>query len=89
MRAVGTKRRFRRWAKLGVLAAAMAVTSLALRASPVAADQPVPCPDGFVQAPAAAVPSGAQKDKNGNGLVCVKWKDSKIVGGPDDDTIVS
>jgi hypothetical protein len=37
-------------------------------------------------APASAVPQGAQKDHNHNGLVCAKYKDGTFTGGPDDTT---
>jgi len=88
MREVSTKVHARWWAKVGILAPAGVVTALALGAPPVAADQVGICPDGFVPVPAASVPNGAKKDKNANGFICVKFSDGKIVGGPDDDTIV-
>jgi hypothetical protein len=36
-----------------------------------AADPPAPCPDDFIYPiPATAVPNGAAKDHNQNGIVC-------------------
>jgi hypothetical protein len=87
MREVSTKACARWWVKASMLLLAVLLTTLAF-APPVAADQVGVCPDGFVPIPAATVPNGAKKDKNANGVVCVKFSDGKIVGGPDDDTIV-
>jgi hypothetical protein len=44
------------------------------------------CPDGMYPIPMSSllVPSGQAKDKNGNGIVCVKYKDGEFTGGPDD-----
>jgi len=88
MREVSTKACARWWVKAGILVLAVVLTTLALDAPPVAADQVGICPDGFVPVSAALVPNGAKKDHNANGVVCVKFSDGKIVGGPDDDTIV-
>jgi hypothetical protein len=88
MREVSTKACARWWVKAGILVLAVVLATLALDAPPVAADQVGICPDGFVPIPDASVPNGAKKDKNANGVVCVKFSDGKIVGGPDDDTII-
>jgi hypothetical protein len=75
--------------KVAVITAIAFAGGLASTARPVAADQVAGvCPDGFVPVFAAVVPNGDKKDKNQNGLVCVKYSDSKIIGGPDDDTII-
>jgi hypothetical protein len=66
--------------------AAAAASALVLLA-PAGAANPAPCPDGMIPAPAAAVPSGAKKDKNYNGVVCAKFApDGTFQGGPDDVT---
>ena len=88
MREVSTKACARWWVRAGILVVAVELATLAFDAPPVAADQVGSCPDSFVLIPAASVPSGAKKDHNANGLVCAKFSDGKIVGGPDDDTIV-
>jgi hypothetical protein len=89
MREVSTKACARWWMRAGILVVAVVLATLALDAPPVAADQVGICPDGFfVLISAASVPNGAKKDQNGNGLVCAKFSDGRIVGGPDDDTIV-
>jgi hypothetical protein len=86
MRAVLTKGRIRCRSTIG----ALAVAALALPAGS-AAEFGVPgeCQaDGFMPVPAATVQNGVQKDKNGNGFVCAKFADGKLVGGPDDDAIL-
>jgi hypothetical protein len=88
MREVSTKACARSWLRAGILVVAVVLATLAFDTPPVAADQVGICPDGFVLIPAASVQNGAKKDKNGNGLVCAKFTDGTIVGGPDDDTIV-
>ena len=72
--------------RLCVLTLCGVVASLVLFVRPVAADPPTLCPDGLILAPASAVPQGAQKDHNQNGLVCAKYKDGTFTGGPDDTT---
>jgi hypothetical protein len=91
MRAFSTTRRRRRAANLGILAATMTLGTLALGAPSVTAEIGVPgtCnQDGFMPTPSALVENGAQKDRNGNGFVCAKFEDSRIVGGPEDDAIL-
>ena len=88
MREVSKKACARWWMRAGILVVAVVLATLAFNAPPVAADQVGICPDSFVLIPAASVPNGAKKDQNGNGLVCAKFSDGRIVGGPDDDTIV-
>jgi hypothetical protein len=87
MTAFSTKARIH-WRKATIVAPAALVGALVLSAPPVAADQASPCPDGFVPIASALVSNGDKKDKNGNGIVCVKLSDGKIVGGPDDDVIL-
>ncbi len=42
------------------------------------------CPDGMGPVPVFLVPEGTKKDRNGNGIVCVKFADGGVKGGPDD-----
>jgi hypothetical protein len=58
--------------------------SLAVFAQPVAADPAGVCPDSLAQLPASVVVQGAQKDHNGNGIICAKYENGQFVGGPDD-----
>jgi hypothetical protein len=88
MSEVSTKACARLWLRAGILGVAVVLATLGFDAPPVAADQVGICPDSFVLIPAASVQNGAKKDKNGNGLVCAKFSDGRLVGGPDDDTIV-
>lgn len=88
MSEVSTKACARRGMKISVLVLALVLAALALNAPPVAADQAGICPDGFVLIPAASVPNGEKKDQNANGFVCAKFSDGRLVGGPDDDTII-
>jgi hypothetical protein len=73
--------------RAGFLGAAVAASVLVFFAPPGGADSPTPCPDSFSPVPASSllVPQGQQKDKNKNGVVCVKLgADGKFHGGPDD-----
>jgi hypothetical protein len=42
------------------------------------------CPDGMAPIPVILLPDGAKKDRNGNFIVCVKYADGGVKGGPDD-----
>jgi hypothetical protein len=65
------------------LAATLLVGTLIIPTSPVAASQSM-CPDGMVPMFVIFDPDLAKKDRNGNGIVCVKSADSGTKGGPDD-----
>jgi hypothetical protein len=67
---------------VGLIATAMSLTMPAV----VAADPTSPCPDQKYPIPMSSllVPNGDVKDKNGNGIVCVKLTDGGFKGGPDD-----
>ncbi len=67
-----------------VVSGIAAATLLSL-APPAGAEPPSPCPDQFVLVPAQLVEQGEKKDHNNNGLVCGKFQDGKIVGGPDEN----
>ncbi len=71
-----------------VVCLVVAALSVAMPAG-VAADPTSTCPDGMYPIPASSVliPSGQVKDKNGNGIVCVKYSDGGFKGGPDDRTV--
>jgi hypothetical protein len=91
MRAVMTQRHARRWANLCLLATALMLATLAYAAQPISAEFGVPgtCfQDGFMPIPSTLVQNGVQKDRNGNGWVCAKFADGRLVGGPDDDVLV-
>ena len=64
------------------LAAAAAIPGTAF------ADPASICPDGMILLPASTLTSGDAKDKNHNGLVCGKFMDGRVTGGPDDRTAV-
>jgi hypothetical protein len=66
---------------------ALAVPALA--ATPGTADPLGICPDNMFIFPDSAVPSGTQKDHNGNGFICAKVSNNgSINGGPDDNSVV-
>jgi hypothetical protein len=73
--------------RAGFASAAAAASAFVLFTPPIAAE-PTPCPDGMVPMDASLVPRGDQKDKNNNGLVCIKYEDSNVHGGPDDNNVV-
>ena len=70
--------------KRRVLVAAWCVAASLALPGPVAADQTAICPDQMVPVPAVLVPKGDVRDRNENGIVCVKLIDGKVHGGPDD-----
>ncbi len=69
-----------------IVSAFTAATVLALPA-PAGADPNGTCPDQFLLVPAQLVEQGEKKDQNNNGLVCGKFEDDKLVGGPDENLI--
>jgi hypothetical protein len=74
-----------------VFSVGVAASIVLFLAPPVGADLASTCPDQFVLLPAQSVEQGEKKDKNGNGFVCGKLEDGRIVGGPDemiDDIII-
>jgi hypothetical protein len=71
-----------------VVCLVVAALSVAMPAG-VAADPTSICPDHMYLVPASTVQSGSAKDKNGNGLVCAKYADGGLKGGPDDRSAVS
>ncbi len=83
MTAVAKRSRVRGWRKSGTFAVMAVVASLAF-AQPVAADPAGVCPDSLAPLPASVVVQGAQKDHNGNGIICAKYENGQFVGGPDD-----
>jgi len=84
MTAVAKRSRVRGWRKSGTFAVMAVAASLAVFAQPVAADPAGVCPDSLAQLPASVVVQGAQKDHNGNGIICAKYENGQFVGGPDD-----
>ena len=67
-----------------VVAAALLAGTLAMPAA-VSADYLSTCPDQMFLIPAELVPEGDKKDHNNNGIICGKFEDSGIKGGPDED----
>jgi hypothetical protein len=71
-----------------VVCLVVAALSVAMPAV-VAADPSSTCPDQKYPIPMSSllVPNGEVKDKNHNGIVCVKYTDGGFKGGPDDRTV--
>jgi hypothetical protein len=67
--------------KLAVPAAVLVATLLVPAGTSAAT---FTCPDGMIPIPVIAFPDGAKKDRNGNFIVCVKYADDGVKGGPDD-----
>ena len=65
------------------LAAAMLAATFTMPGA-VSADYLPTCPDQMVVIPAALVPEGDKKDHNRNGLICGKFEDGRVIGGPDE-----
>ena len=62
----------------------IAALALAMGGASASADPTGICPDDHMPVPTAAAGDYAKKDRNGDGVVCLKYKNGTFVGGPDD-----